>query len=96
MPLIRVSDCRVSGATRNEDKPDPCKVKQQQGIRNYNEMSKIPRGRSILYFLLVVLAYGVHRIHKVQMKYEREDFMRRHGSVYQRGDAAQRLASLEW
>jgi len=94
MPLIRVSDCRVSGATRNEDKPDPCKVKQQQGIRNYNEMSKIPRGRSILYFLLVVLAYGVHRIHKVQMKYEREDFMRRHGSVYQRGDAAQRLASF--
>ena len=31
MPSNRVSDCRASVATRNEDKPDPCEVKQQRG-----------------------------------------------------------------
>ena len=36
MPSIRVSDCRASGATWNEDWPDSCEVKQQQGTRkNY-------------------------------------------------------------
>ena len=32
MPSIRVRQPN-SGATRNEDKPDPCEVKHQQGIR---------------------------------------------------------------
>jgi len=32
MASNRVSDCRASGATRNEDKPDPCEVKHKQGI----------------------------------------------------------------
>ena len=34
IPSIRITDCRVSGATQNEDKPDPCEVKHQQGTRN--------------------------------------------------------------
>ena len=31
MPPIRVSDCRASGAARNEDWPDPCEVKLNKG-----------------------------------------------------------------
>jgi len=33
MPSIRVSDCRVSEATRNENKPDSCEVKRDKGRR---------------------------------------------------------------
>ena len=33
MPSIRVSDRRASGATRNEDKPDPCEVKRNKGTK---------------------------------------------------------------
>ena len=32
IPSIRISDYRASGATRNEDKPNPCEVKNQQGV----------------------------------------------------------------
>ena len=32
MPSIRVSDCRVSGATRNEAKPEPPTVKRNEGM----------------------------------------------------------------
>ena len=47
MPSNRVSDCRASGATRNEGKPDPCEVKQQQGTMEQHKMtiveiSKLP------------------------------------------------------
>ena len=31
MPSNRVSDCRASGATRNEDKPDPPTVNRNEG-----------------------------------------------------------------
>ena len=57
-------------------------------------MSKITLGRRILYILLVVLAYGVHRVHKFQAKCEREDFMRRHGMICQQGNAAQRFTDF--
>lgn len=32
MPSIRITDCRVSGATRNEDWPDSCKVRRNEGM----------------------------------------------------------------
>ena len=32
MPSIRVGDCRVSGATRNEDWPDSPTVKRNEGM----------------------------------------------------------------
>ena len=38
MSSIRVSDCRVSGATRNENKPDSCEVKQYK--KEYTSMNK--------------------------------------------------------
>lgn len=44
MPSIRVSDCSVSGATRNENKPDSPTVKQNEG----NEKEKKTMGNIIV------------------------------------------------
>ena len=41
MPSNRVSDCRASVATRNEDKPDPCEVKHKQGARKHKSEDEI-------------------------------------------------------
>ena len=46
MPSNRVSDYHASGATRNEDKPDPCEVKRDKGTRKENDNSGMPKNAS--------------------------------------------------
>jgi hypothetical protein len=46
IPSIRITDCRVSGATRNEDKPDSCEVKRDKGTRKENDNSGMPKNAS--------------------------------------------------
>ena len=40
MPSNRVSDCHASRATRNEDTPDSCDVKRNEGTRKMRDMKK--------------------------------------------------------
>ena len=41
MPSNRVSDCRASKATRDEDRPDPPTVKHKQGHKENKKMTKL-------------------------------------------------------
>lgn len=47
MPSNRVSDCRASEATRNEDRPDPCEVKFIRAQGKENQMFCAECGASI-------------------------------------------------
>ena len=54
MPSNRVSDCRASGATRNEDWPDSPTVKRNKGCKGNMKMKRLK-----ITMAIVAMAFGI-------------------------------------